>query len=46
MQNLTDAASALSGSGPAYMYLFLEALANGAMDCVIAAYQKNLKLGK
>jgi pyrroline-5-carboxylate reductase len=34
-ENLIDAASALSGSGPAYMYVFLEALADGAVACGI-----------
>lgn len=34
-ESLIDAASALSGSGPAYMYLFLEALADGAVACGI-----------
>ena len=34
-EGLMDAASALSGSGPAYMYLFLEALADGAVACGI-----------
>lgn len=34
-ERLIDAASALSGSGPAYMYLFMEALADGAVACGI-----------
>ena len=34
-EHLIDAASAISGSGPAYMYVFLEALADGAVTCGI-----------
>ena len=34
-EHLIDVASAISGSGPAYMYVFLEALADGAVACGI-----------
>lgn len=35
VERLIDAASALSGSGPAYMFVLLEALADGAVACGI-----------
>ncbi len=34
-ERLIDAGSAISGSGPAYAYLFIEALADGAVACGI-----------
>ena len=34
-ERLIDAGSAISGSGPAYMYVFVEALADGAVACGI-----------
>lgn len=49
-EHLMDAVSALSGSGPAYLYLMLEAMADGAVSCGIPRnkallYAANTMLG-
>lgn len=49
-ENLIDAASALSGCGPAYAYMFIDALADGAVACGVPrdkalSYAANTLLG-
>ncbi len=49
-ESLIDAASALSGCGPAYVYMFIDALADGAVACGVPrdkalSYAANTLLG-
>ena len=41
-EHLIDAAGSLSGCGPAFVYLFAEALADGAVECGLARDKANL----
>jgi pyrroline-5-carboxylate reductase len=41
-EELFDTATALSGSGPAYLYLFAEALADGAVACGLPKEQARM----